>query len=156
MPRSTPEQRAKAREWAARGFTLGMIAGRLGFAKQTVRRWLKPDIADRDRVQALAYRRAHHARLNRNARKYMRRRRAGTCPVCARPTPRQGVKRCARCRREDRKWLRAEIQHHWREGLSVAEIAAEVGVSPGAVSGQVARMRQEGESLPLRRKRLAS
>lgn len=149
--RSTPEQRAFARELHAKGLTPGQIAYRVGFHKQTVRCWLDPDLRRRKNAKSLENRRAKREILNRKARLYMRRQRKGTCPVCQRRVPKPGIKRCSRCRQEDREWLWREIQGYWRNGLKLREIALEVGLPMDSVGHHIRRMRDAGWDVPRRR-----
>jgi transposase len=152
MPwRSTPEQREQARKWAGAGYTLGMISVRLGFSKTTIQRWIRPEIRKAMNEQSLAYRRENHARLNAHARRYMRGKRLGTCPVCDRPTPRKGIKQCRACRKEDRDWRRNELMVLWNDGLSAQEIAQRTGRTPRAITAEVQRMRKDGWNVPKRR-----
>lgn len=151
MPRSTPEQRALAREMAAAGRSLGQIAYRTGFSKQAIRRWLDPDLAESERRRVSDYRAANRERLNAHARAYMRRQRKGICPSCRKPTPRAGVKECRRCREEDRAFLWAEIERHWAAGMRVREIAAVVGRPPHTIAAQIRAMRDAGRNVPRRR-----
>lgn len=152
MPRSTPEQRALARQLRAKGHSLGMISYRVGFATTTILRWLDPEKAARYGAQSLQYRRENRTRLNEYSRAYARSHHKGTCPVCGRPTLQMGVKSCKPCLDADRDFVWREIETLWADGLSVKEIAAEMRRSAESVQGHLARMRKAGRHVPPRRR----
>lgn len=149
--RYPPEQQEMARKLRAQGRTLGQIAYYLNVPKRTVHRWVDDEARERAIAYGRAYRERNRDRLNRYARRYMLRQRKGKCPVCRQPVPKPGIKRCSRCRDEDREWLWREIQGHWSKGLKLREIAEEVGLPLQSVSSHVRRMRKAGWDVPRRR-----
>jgi DNA-binding CsgD family transcriptional regulator len=91
------EKIANAHQLRKSGKTYPAIAAELGVSKKTVRRWLNPDEADRDRASSRA----------------MKERYRGECEVCAAPTngcggPGKASKLCDVCARQrqhdERRW----------------------------------------------------
>jgi len=69
------------------------------------------------------------------------------CKYCAHAILIQNTKAASRCRRD-------EIVAMWAEGLSIREIAEELGSKYGSMGSEIGRLRREGEPLP-RRHRLS-
>lgn len=147
MPRSTLEQRQRAKEMRARGLSLGQIAYRLGFSKTTIMRWLDPSKLERNRQKSLEWRRRNHAQANAHARRFMRNYRPGRCRDCGKAIANPNATRCVPCLREETEWKRREIQALYLAGHSLAEIAERIGTTYDAVSGHLQRMRSDGWDL---------
>lgn len=60
--------------------------------------------------------------------------------------------RCEKCRARERQRTDGKIVHLWKEGASIKEIAAKLGITPGSLGLRMHRMRRRGADLPLRRK----
>jgi DNA-binding CsgD family transcriptional regulator len=110
------EKIAKARQLRKTGKTYPAIAAELGVSKKTIRRWLNPAEAERDRVSARA----------------MKEKYRGECEICGSPTngcggPGTAAKLCAACssqrKHDERRWtpdtiydaLRRWAEEHGRQ-----------------------------------------
>ena len=149
---ATIDQLAKARTLRADGERYEDIAAQLGVSTSTAHRWLNPDSAARD----VAFKRETRDRY------------AGSCADCGEPTSgksyRDVSERCVECARhkrrgDDHERMAAEsarIRALRDQGLTIAEIAAEMGMTPGALGVKIHRLRRRGYGLPYRRRDLAA
>lgn len=147
MPRGVPrraELAPVARQLRAEGLIYREIAARLGVSKQAVVEWC--DDPDRSKIRA---RRARYG---------------GTCVDCGGKTtgdkgPGKPHERCAGCAQDyflaegeaASRLFREEIVAMWREGLTIARIADELGWKRNSMRAYITRLRREGIPLPYRR-----
>lgn len=73
------------------------------------------------------------------------------CESCGRPCGKTS-KRCRRCFHEACEVKRERIVKLWATGLTMGEIAREIGTTKGSVSVQINTMRAKGYDLPYRHK----
>ena len=135
----TRQERAAAlRE---QGRTYDQVAATLGVHKKTVRRWLIPDEAERDRL----------ASRNR------KRKRREPCIDCGKPKSydRPDNERCAECQHEHEYGEEnRRILELWNAGQTGEQIGAELNIPPEAVRERVNRWRQRnGTPISLHRRR---
>jgi DNA-binding CsgD family transcriptional regulator len=144
------EKIAEAQRLRARGLTYREIGAQLGVTKGCLAKWLHPDRArawnqhdnDRRSVAKRAWENAHDR---------------GQCPcgaVMGVGARRHGYKVCRDCCAEmahvERAWRMQPVYEMWHAGLSLREIAAQLGMAPGTVSFHVSTMRSEGWDMPHR------
>jgi hypothetical protein len=90
-------------------------------------------------------------------RKWERENYRGECASCGGDTSRPAYDRCVRCERERVRQQRVEraerIADLWAQGMTIKQIAPEVGMTPGSLNIEMTRIRQDGlVDLPLRRR----
>jgi transposase len=149
----TREQKiAKARALLAAGRTFGDVAAAIGVSKRTVRRWLVPGEAERDRQRARAWK----ARNRSHLRDYNLRYDAEHGPPCSQCGQRRNSRRrgplCEGCIKDGIDHRARQIEQWWAEGLKLKEIAERLGWSVGHVSMEMDRLRAKGYALPYRRR----
>lgn len=134
-----PAKIAEARELRDEGLHPLEIARRLGVSLTTVRRWLNPDEAARNRAGSYAWKKKNPDAARRAG--------GGTCTTCGGHTSSLRVVECQSCRRrkaEDRKRL---IVERWSQGASLQDIADELGSSVSAVGVTVYTIREQHPEL---------
>lgn len=149
----TREQKiAKARKLQAQGLSLREIARRMGYkSRSPVHRLLNPEVV-REQTRRANIKRAPAKRA------WERQQDRPACPSCGGPrgigSRRKSPGLCRKCRIEkesERVLQRAGwIVVWWAQGLTVAEIAREIGWSPGHTAQEIHRLRGEGFDLPYR------
>jgi IS30 family transposase len=145
--------RDRAVEMRAAGASIQEIADEFGVSKSTACRWVNPRAAEVARQKARewkdAHREANRAR-DREERRSLDYR--GRCIECGGPmgTSHREDGTCSGCiaSRRVARWERIEAM--WAEGLSLAEIGAELGWAAKTLSSELTVMRQEGRNVPHR------
>lgn len=147
----TREQKiAKAKRMREQGHTYVQIGDRLGSSYSTVYRWLNPEYAQRHRAVVRAYKARNRERMRQYDREYNATHK-GECWQCGGPTNRR-FDHCRACRSDEADRRARTAERLWAEGLSLREIARELGTTKKTVSSLMNRWRREGYCFPYRYK----
>lgn len=143
----TRDEKIQAAWWLRRTMTFQEVADILGVSRSTAHRLLDSGFPTKDK----AYKDRHREQIQARDRAYGRANR-GTCLRCSGPMgigrPHDGV--CQSCVSTVRHERCLQIVAWWAEGLSWADIAAELGWTMGHMSVEMDRMRAAGYDLPYR------
>lgn len=140
-----PSKRERAVKLRDAGMIYPEIARCLGVSTSTAQRWCKPDLAERHRVAARAWKDAHREQNRARDRATMHR----PCPNCGGPMRRQNSQ-CSECYGATVIVRRSIIQGAWLDGWMLSEIAAIIGTTARSLAVTMVRMRRDGWELPYR------
>lgn len=138
----------RARKLREEGWTLRAIADRYGVTPSAVWRWCEPGFAERRKAYDAKYRAEHRESRNAQQRAYRHRTRPA-CPECGQPMWHKTTL-CEGCRTDQVEARRRQIETWWAGGLSLREVADELGWTLPRLSVEVHRMREYGYDLPYR------
>lgn len=154
-PQAAPTARElrilEARRLRRQGLSYPRVGERLGVSGATVFRWLNQGAEERHYAQRRAWKRDNPERVAMHKRRARAKagpeRRRTVCPGCAGPMY-PGSAMCRPCTMKATTERRVAL---WATGASRRQVAAEVGMSIGALSEQMATMRAAGWDLPRRK-----
>lgn len=140
----------KARALKAQGLSYGEVAERVGVHKKTIRRWLVPGEAERDRQTSLAWKHRNKGWLREYDAGY-REAHMGECSSCGgEMDPKWDGGICMACREEEKDRRARQIERWWGEGLRLPDIADLLGWSREHLAVEFHRLREQGYDLPYR------
>jgi transposase len=152
---SEPRWVKRARKLDADGVSCAEIARRVGKTYSAVYKRLHPDATAVYNVRDNGRRRTEKTEWERNRRATDPAYGKTQCVACGEPAKKDAVsERCAPCVRRARRAARVErvrqLEHLWRAGLPIREIADLLGVPKGTVQSDLDWGRNNGYDIPHR------
>lgn len=129
---ASPFEIKRARDMKAAGHSLAEIGRELGRARETVRIWINPDAAEKNRHRSRTYSKAVKPTV-----------RGVSCDRCGGPVRCRRATICGACRAADGERKNELIAAMYRTGKTRAEIAKALGLSEGAVAQRAHRLRRD-------------
>jgi transposase len=147
----TREQKiAKARRLKVRGLSYGEVAMKVGVCKGTVRRWLNPEEAARNRAASREWKRRNPDKTSAYDREYAETHKKA-CSQCGGPLIHDAkTEICMECRMDNRDFKYRQLERLWAEGKTYPEIQEEMGWTRDYLAVTMDRARDMGYHLPYR------
>ena len=135
------------------GLTYREIGERIGrttgTVSSTITRLTNAEYREAERARSRAYKDRNRASVRASNLEYRDRRATGRCACGQRISDSGNI--CGTCKRSAAAERRRErIAGLWAQGLTEAQVAAELGITHGSIRVEMARMRRAGWDLPCR------
>ena len=150
---SSREEIVRLRAEDPKRWTYRALAAHAGVSETSVFRWCNEGYATRSRRASLAWKARNRAANDARDRAWRRTNR-GVCSECGGPLGVNSGGRigtCITCIRNARDARWSSIREMWKDGGTLAEIAAKLDTTAGAIGVAQAEMRAAGWDLPYRR-----
>jgi transposase len=148
----TAKQVFEARQlYFKHGWSTERIGQRLGFSRKTIRRWISPMSAEKDRKRARKYYRHNRQTILENKR-LQRHQERRLCPLCEQPmgAGSTNAKRCQSCLDSERQFKYEYLTALWNERVPIEVIAERLEWTVPTTYTALCRARQRGYKLAKR------